>query len=332
MTPRTNERMDGEAFDDLIRRLGATRSRRAFVRGVLGGGLAATAGTLLGGKVDAARRPGVPPQSPGRCPSNQQGRGRNCACPSGTSKCGSDCCPDGVATCCDNACCYGHCSAEEVCCDTSNWCDAAGECCAPGQVCCGTLGCFDGLCPCEAESPETTCAGKCGSQTNNCGATVDCGPCSDTCSPGQQMTDNGCVDCSAGTYSSSGVACYGCAAGTFSAAGASSCTACPAGTYTPMDTSTGCLDCGCDTCDPVTGACATGNLADGLACTADSDCQSGQCGCNAPPGFPSCFCRHSTCLANGADCAGSDGAIACCEGDCTMYVSSQGTYSVCTGG
>lgn len=97
-----------------------------------------------------------------------------------------------------------------------------------------------------------------------------------------------------------------------------------------MDTSTGCVD--CDTGDPVTGDCAAGNIADGLACTADSDCESGQCGCDAPWGFFTCFCRHSTCLANGASCAGLDGAIECCEGDCTMTVTSEGTSTVCTGG
>ena len=280
--------MDGQTFDALVRRLGLVRSRRAFLRGVLGGGATVAGGMALAEHAQAARRPAGRPQSPVRCPGIQYLQDGSCVCPPGNTRCGSDCCPDEVAVCCDNACCYGHCSDEEYCCEGDNWCEATGECCGPERVCCGDLGCVDGECQCRSDSLELTCAGKCGAQTDNCGEPVECTPCIVTCSSGQQATNEGCVDCPAGTYSSDGIACDDCAAGTFSGAGASSCTACPAETYTDTAAQAECISCADGyTTNGQSGATACSLVqTSALVCEVDAQCQS-QC-----PGAvsPYCYC------------------------------------------
>ncbi len=71
-----------------------------------------------------------------------------------------------------------------------------------------------------------------------------------------------------------------------------------------------------------TGECAGGGQVPLYGeCSVDDDCESGQCGCDSPPGFPSCFCREETCLAEGDDCSNGSGAVSCCTGDC---ISSNG--------
>ena len=84
--------------------------------------------------------------------------------------------------------------------------------------------------------------------------TVNCVP---HCQAGQRWTGTECVDCAAGTYSSSSGAteCYRCFYGSISEAGATSCTSCPEGFSTSA--------LGSDTCD----ICAAGYEGDGTTCT-----------------------------------------------------------------
>jgi hypothetical protein len=61
---------------------------------------------------------------------------------------------------------------------------------------CSIGSCQNGFCvasvpPCVAESAAATCAGRCGSRTNNCGQKVSCA----VCSPGKICLSNGtCAD------------------------------------------------------------------------------------------------------------------------------------------
>jgi hypothetical protein len=56
---------------------------------------------------------------------------------------------------------------------------------------CGTCGadhrCQDGTCLCTPESPASTCAGRCGTWTSNCGQPITC----PTCPPGHHCLSNG---------------------------------------------------------------------------------------------------------------------------------------------
>lgn len=123
------------------------------------------------------------------CSSNQVCFNNNCCTPNNdicqgkcgnvTNNCGQivDCgrCP--VRTCQD-----GSCNAQNTCdyvdsadnqpgpnCPEPGFC-CDGDCCAEGDVCLAN-GC------CTPQTRAQTCNGKCGNVVNNCGQTVDCGPC-----------------------------------------------------------------------------------------------------------------------------------------------------------
>lgn len=137
--------MDGSRFDSLVKSLATGTSRRRLLKGLLGIGAVAGAGSAArSGSTGAARRPSATPTSTPKCPGKQTWSGGACICQAppaaGTEKCGPDCCnptATGAAhsECCDNACCFGTCYGEELCCPTGhNVCDGV-ACCAPGQTC-----------------------------------------------------------------------------------------------------------------------------------------------------------------------------------------------------
>lgn len=172
--------MDGSRFDQLTRGLGRGGNRRTFLRGLLGvGGVAAAGSSLRGADTEAARRP-TPTPKPVKCPGMQTWNGTRCACPGGSSECGPDCCPNGQAACCDNACCYGQCYGEELCCPTGQTvCN--GECCEPGEACvegicqrctlCGNQCCGGSTPTCCQDSVGSTCAA---SEESCCTNDLDC--------------------------------------------------------------------------------------------------------------------------------------------------------------
>jgi hypothetical protein len=203
--------MDGSRFDDLVKSLGAGRSRRS-VLGALAGAVLAAVGV---GQAEAATRKrsvGNSCSTNSDCASNlcvQETRTRkicHCAspadCPAATAQCQTAAClPSGYcataitsgAACSDGNRCTtgdacqsdGSCLGTPVVCAATNECWTAGTCqaadgqCSPetyhgeGATCSAGV-CHDGAC-CAPESQATTCdGGLCGAQTNNCGQTVQC--------------------------------------------------------------------------------------------------------------------------------------------------------------
>ncbi len=98
--------------------------------------------------------------------------------------CGAAC--QGTSTeCATIVCTAGACDVEnkaagEICVEVA-YCDGNGTCveCTQNSHCTSNKCEATNLC-CVAETSTVTCTGKCGSQTNNCGQTVDCGVCCGT--------------------------------------------------------------------------------------------------------------------------------------------------------
>jgi hypothetical protein len=155
--------MDDRQFDSMTRLIGAGRSRRAVLAGLLG-----LAGLPLADGVEAARR-SSPTPTPVKCPGNQHWDGSKCVCSEGTT-CGPDCCTQD-SVCCDNACCYGHCYGEELCCPTGSVV-VEGAC---FSVCAGELlACPDACGACviiEETSPLEICANV---FSQGCSDNADC--------------------------------------------------------------------------------------------------------------------------------------------------------------
>ncbi len=159
-------------------------------------------------------------------------------CPTGKSCCGSVCCPDGDCcdgaecceagqTCCDSSCCpTGDCCGGVECCDPGACCESAGTCCPSGQICCGDqctdLNDTDNCGTCDNTSAPGqvclgrdgcctpgTCEGRCGTISDGCGGTLDCG---DDCDTSQCLTcdstSGNCVTtCSQGQVCNQGSCC-----------------------------------------------------------------------------------------------------------------------------
>src|SRR5438034_224831 len=69
------------------------------------------------------------------------------------------------------------------------------------------------------------------------------------CSPGSHDPGTGCTACPAGTYSPMGTACLTCSAGSYAAAGSSSCSTCSAGSYATAGSGS-CTPCALGTYQP----------------------------------------------------------------------------------
>jgi hypothetical protein len=254
--------MEDRHFDSLVKSLATGRNRRAFLKGLLGLGAAAVAGTTSAANTGAARRP-TPTPKPVRCPGNQIWDGTACVCPSGTL-CGAECCT-GEAVCCDNACCNGECYGEELCCPFGSFvCD--GECLPYFEgACCTDDDCSEGE-ACVAGTCQPTCA----ENDASCGADADC--CSGICQAGV------CYETIGGTCPADANYCAGQNAvfcnGTFTCY----CTKLSDGTSVCMD---GPL------CAPTCSDCPEGSLCDG----ATNCCGEEQVTCivPCPPDGGSCF-------------------------------------------
>jgi hypothetical protein len=81
------------------------------------------------------------------------------------------CCRWYDSTCTENSqCCSGACRSSVCCIPAGEACDIA------SGRCCGSAVCNKGIC-CTPAAKSTTCQGKCGTVTNNCGQRIDCGCC-----------------------------------------------------------------------------------------------------------------------------------------------------------
>jgi hypothetical protein len=314
--------MDDRRFDALTRALGQGGSRRALLKGLLGLGGVAAAGTVLR-DTDAARRGSSGPQTPApqpstppqptapaptpaattvpRCPGNQTPCGADCCCPAGNTKCGSDCCPDGQAECCDGACCYGTCYGEELCCPPgSRACDGV---CYPGGCCtdddCGLL--------CEVCGSDHVCH-----SCEEAGQVCQNGTCvpSTTPTPTFTSTPDPCAGVTCTTPPLCHTAPGRCDNGqcSYPQAGAGTdCGACQvcdgAGNCRPVQ----------DNTDP-SGECPAGSTCCGGACCSGTCYGEGQC---CPTGQPVCSrdgCCEGQCVDEGQFCcpdAGICGDICC---------------------
>jgi hypothetical protein len=205
--------MDDRRFDSWTRALARGASRRSLLKGLLGLGGAAVAGSAgLSGNTEAARR-STPTPKPVTCPGQQTWTGAACACPSGLSQCGPTCChttdvpqyDPSYSECCDGACCNGTCYGEELCCRTNiragglppthKLCDGtcvdvtvAGNCCDDGD--CGD--------PCQVcDAQEHICVERCPGTDEVC-CTEQAGPgvcVSGTCCPGGSCPNPGDTCC-----------------------------------------------------------------------------------------------------------------------------------------
>ncbi|HET9658945.1 MAG TPA: hypothetical protein VFP05_01340 [Thermomicrobiales bacterium] len=314
--------MDGNGFDELTRRLATGRSRRSVLRGLMAGGtalVAARAGTSLAApKVDLCHWDASSGTYQwlsisqngwltGHKDQHPEDFLRSNCCTAG--ECGTD------TICATYSCNAGTCAQtpHPVDCaysDFDEWGACSATCGGGTQTRTRTIvtdgACGGILCDEESLSEQRTC---------------NTGPCFEDCLPGFEPSDEGCLACGIGTFSAGGLACVPCGLGTYvDYQGADQCSACATGSYIDVTGAASCIDCECDgLCDAITGECAGGGLVPLFGeCSVDGDCQSGQCGCDAPPGFPACFCREETCLAEGSDCSGGFGAVSCCTGDCTL--------------
>ena len=121
------------------------------------------------------------------CPANACGSISN-GC-GGTINCGD--CPAVVCksvACTDHQCVYTNTAdgGTTTGCSTNGKKCCKGQCCTSGQVCTGE-GC------CTPHSKSTTCNGKCGTVTNNCGQQVVCDACAVQTCKTSSCTENICV-------------------------------------------------------------------------------------------------------------------------------------------
>lgn len=159
--------VDDHPFDDLVRSIAATTSRRRLLGG-LGAALLSAVGFSAVGSAATPRRPGQPCQvdancvAGARCRTDARGR-RTCVCDTGTKACGNACIP--ASSCCKDAECRALNTpcAKGVC--------AAGTCqtrprkngtACPDGVCCdgGCVACCKGIGRCTRCTKAVTCPGQ----------------------------------------------------------------------------------------------------------------------------------------------------------------------------
>lgn len=313
--------MDDRRFDSLVKALAEGSSRRSLLKGLLGlGGVAVAGSSLRESNVEAARRP-TPTPKPPTCPGKQTPQGGQCVCIAppapGTQKCGPDCCnPTGVgplhSECCDNACCYGHCFGEELCCPTDNYCPGANRaqdlCCPDGERCCGA-GASGNVCV-DLAAGQCCSTGDCGSPgPGECARECVAGLCVPVvCSEGQICCEGACVS------SQSFVACPSDPAGCCDLSAGENC--CGAGGCCPGNL---CNEIGGVCCEPGERACGTGENA---CCEPPLQC----CG----SGSASVCCQPGFCLGGNVCCSGGEipcGSACCLSGQCN-----QESYQCCPPG
>ena len=154
--------MDGHEFDAWTRRFATATSRRAVLRGLIGGGAAALASrssTTLGAKADICHRTGngsfeLINVNTAALPDHEAHGDGYLGTDAHCSACGNAC----VA---GQSCCAGSCV--DLLSDPGN-CGGCGTVCESGSCLDGGCGCADGLTDCAGACVDTT------SDPNHCGA------------------------------------------------------------------------------------------------------------------------------------------------------------------
>lgn len=278
--------MDAQRFDSLARMLATGKTRRSFVKSLAGGLLAAVAGGIGVGAVEAARcrEPGNSCEKDAHCCSGSCAKGKNgrktCVCPEGTKPCKGDCipakacctrddCPASPDACHRAACTGGACGLEVT---PGRRCDD-GDRCTTGDVC----------------QADGTCHGT----------PKDCSKYSDACNEG--VCDPASGDCRR-VPAHDGAVCpgkdkcfttYACQAG--------SCVGRDPVVCTALDQ---CHEPG--QCSPATGSCSNPNAPDGTSCNDDNTCTSGDtCQAGVCTGGKAIVCTtDNPCLTASCDPAG----------------------------
>jgi hypothetical protein len=200
--------------------------------------------------------------------------------------------------------------------------------------------------PCKSQPASETCTGKCGSVSNNCKKTVDCGPCA--CNPpcGACQTCSSASVCEACEPCCDDVCCTQAAAICHTESGAccvpdSHARTCD-GQCGDIQNNCGVVeDCGpclcpapcpaCQVCDEETGDCVPDQSQEGDDCgEAGQVCQAnGSCACDAGS-CPSCTtCKNNGLCETCANCCDANGD--CQDGDTDTACGSSGLCDVCTG-
>ncbi len=211
--------MDQQRFDELVRNLGASNSRRTVLKGLLAGAVGGAISLVGGGGAFAkqddskkdkkdnkghSKKPDCCPESfPSLCDLqcvDTDTDPRNCGV------CGNDCgangaCVNGVCTCTD-----GTTQCNGTCVDTSsdaNNCGACGNVCAADQTCqggqCVSTGCTGGLTDCNGTCVDLI------SNMNNCGTCGHaCGECFQACAASACVPSAAGTTCSGGTCDGNG--------------------------------------------------------------------------------------------------------------------------------
>jgi hypothetical protein len=247
------------------------------------------------------------------------------------TSCDNSACPKtGTVVCSGGACVLGSCGAGTKACgmacvptDTNHGCGDTARCsaCAAGESCVGGP---PTVCSCVDEAKSVTCSGaNCGTRTNNCGHSVDCGSCSppNTCGGGGAANKCGCtpsgspcdgVNCGNLTDSCGNSVMCGCTGvntcgggGTSGKCGCTPSNPCAGGNCgTFPDGCGGSVTCNCsgvNTCGGggVPGKCGCTPMAKADACI-DQVCGSAPDGCG---GFVNCgFCAGKCCGPGGYQC------------------------------
>lgn len=178
---------------------------------------------------------------------------------------------------------------------------------------------------CKADSKAKTCADRCGQVRNNCGKSIDCGPC--LCNPP-------CAACS--TCDSVAGACVGDPDQEGQACGAPGQLCAPDGAC--VCTASSCPACEVCGAGGVCTACGGGQICCSDQCVEGVCCTEGQC---IDAWAPDCIGHECTCTANGGNPC--DGDESCCEGagcidlqtdaeNCGSCGNACGTGQSCRGG
>jgi hypothetical protein len=316
--------VDGEQFDELIRRVSSTRlTRLGALRGLTGGLSAALGGAALAVQETAAKKKGKSHKKQSAKHKQKQKQASASECRTGGHPC------EGGQACCQDLACVagsGSGAATRCCLEGSVVCGSGStaECCPPGASCvneqcvCANNEEFCGFVCCPAgqtcDNPDTgTCSGgtPCGAEGQPCCDIVDCNGNLECIEGICQCGDAGEPCCDGTTCDSTGLICINDACTPCGGLGQPCCNGdCGAG-----------LNCGandiCVACGTIGQPC----------CDTAPLCTQGSCHgqtCEAPPAPPStcptvpcpagsvCNTESGICLVFGITCRTGETAEQCC--------------------